>query len=89
MYAISEEKPGDIHVTKTRDLNHCQEEIIKDMGLAYTERCTKCQQVPAHSPISAHVYECKMLDNNTTFAIAGLGEHDRINSTRLHPEVKR
>lgn len=56
MYAIFEEKPGDIHVTKTRDLNHCQEGVIKDMGLAYTERCAKCQQVPADSPISERVY---------------------------------
>ncbi|XP_056893096.1 vitellogenin-1-like isoform X2 [Takifugu flavidus] len=44
-YAIfEEEKAEQIHVTKTRDLNQCQEGFIKDMGLAYTERCVKCQQ---------------------------------------------
>ncbi|TNM87974.1 hypothetical protein fugu_006195 [Takifugu bimaculatus] len=44
-YAIfEEEKAEQIHVTKTRDLNQCQEGLIKDMGLAYTERCVKCQQ---------------------------------------------
>lgn len=46
LYAISEdEKAERIHLTKTRDLNHCHEKIVKDMGLAYTEMCAKCQQV--------------------------------------------
>ncbi|XP_049442919.1 vitellogenin-1-like isoform X2 [Epinephelus fuscoguttatus] len=45
LYAISEdEKAERILLTKTRDLNHCQEKVIKDMGLAYTEKCAKCQQ---------------------------------------------
>nr|AVA30492.1 vitellogenin Aa [Scatophagus argus] len=45
LYAITEdEKTGRILLTKTRDLNHCQEKIMKDMGLAYTEKCAKCQQ---------------------------------------------
>ncbi|XP_070817970.1 vitellogenin-1-like isoform X2 [Chaetodon trifascialis] len=45
LYAITEdEKAERILLTKTRDLNHCQEKIMKDMGLAYTQTCTKCQQ---------------------------------------------
>uniref|UniRef100_A0A4W6F8P8 Uncharacterized protein n=1 Tax=Lates calcarifer TaxID=8187 RepID=A0A4W6F8P8_LATCA len=45
LYAITEdEKAERILLTKTRDLNHCQEKIMKDMGLAYTEKCVKCQQ---------------------------------------------
>ncbi|KAM8746385.1 vitellogenin-1-like [Acanthopagrus schlegelii] len=45
LYAIAEdEKAERILLTKTRDLNHCQERIMKDMGLAYTEKCVKCQE---------------------------------------------
>ncbi|XP_074524846.1 vitellogenin-1-like isoform X3 [Halichoeres trimaculatus] len=45
LYAITEDEKADrILLTKTRDLNHCQERIVKDMGLAYTEKCSKCQQ---------------------------------------------
>nr|BAE43870.1 vitellogenin [Pagrus major] len=45
LYAIAEdEKAERILLTKTRDLNHCQEKIMKDLGLAYTEKCAKCQQ---------------------------------------------
>ncbi|KAM7011967.1 LOW QUALITY PROTEIN: vitellogenin 2 [Tautogolabrus adspersus] len=45
LYAITEDEKADrILLTKTRDLNHCQEKIIKDLGLAYTEKCPKCQQ---------------------------------------------
>ncbi|XP_068616270.1 vitellogenin-1-like [Brachionichthys hirsutus] len=45
LYAITEdEKAERILLTKTRDLNSCSEKIIKDMGLAYTEKCDKCQQ---------------------------------------------
>uniref|UniRef100_UPI003AAA2895 vitellogenin-like n=1 Tax=Centroberyx gerrardi TaxID=166262 RepID=UPI003AAA2895 len=45
LYAITEDERAErILLTKTRDLNHCQEKIIKDIGLAYTEKCVKCQQ---------------------------------------------
>uniref|UniRef100_A0A673LNI9 Vitellogenin-like n=1 Tax=Sinocyclocheilus rhinocerous TaxID=307959 RepID=A0A673LNI9_9TELE len=27
---------------KSKDLSHCQERIMKDVGLAYTERCAEC-----------------------------------------------
>ncbi|XP_054645281.1 vitellogenin-2-like [Dunckerocampus dactyliophorus] len=43
-YVISEDTKADrILLTKTKDLNHCQEKIIKDIGLAYTERCSECE----------------------------------------------
>ncbi|KAJ4942878.1 hypothetical protein JOQ06_005390 [Pogonophryne albipinna] len=45
LYAISEDERAErIHLTKTRDLNHCQERVMMDIGLAYTEKCVKCQQ---------------------------------------------
>ncbi len=46
LYAITEDEKADrILLTKTRDLNHCQEKVMKDMGLAYTEKFAKGQQV--------------------------------------------
>ncbi|XP_033937400.1 vitellogenin-1-like isoform X2 [Pseudochaenichthys georgianus] len=45
LYAISEDESAErIHLTKTRDLNHCQERVMMDIGLAYTEKCVTCQQ---------------------------------------------
>ncbi|XP_047442875.1 vitellogenin-2-like [Mugil cephalus] len=42
-YAISEDAKADrIVLTKTKDLNHCQERIIKDIGMAYTQTCFEC-----------------------------------------------
>ncbi|XP_038855683.1 vitellogenin isoform X2 [Salvelinus namaycush] len=44
-YVISEDaKAQRIHLTKSKDLNNCQERIRKDFGLAYTEKCVECQQ---------------------------------------------
>ncbi|CAK6958104.1 vitellogenin-2-like [Scomber scombrus] len=43
-YVISEDAKAErILLTKTKDLNHCQERIIKDIGLAYTEKCAECE----------------------------------------------
>ncbi|KAM9831430.1 vitellogenin 2 [Neosynchiropus ocellatus] len=43
-YVIREEvKEGRVYLTKSKDLNHCQEKIVKDIGLAYMERCIECQ----------------------------------------------
>uniref|UniRef100_A0A8C2GH04 Vitellogenin 2 n=1 Tax=Cyprinus carpio TaxID=7962 RepID=A0A8C2GH04_CYPCA len=42
-YVINEDpKSNHITVTKSKDLSHCQERIMKDIGLAYTERCAEC-----------------------------------------------
>uniref|UniRef100_A0A674F5X0 Vitellogenin n=1 Tax=Salmo trutta TaxID=8032 RepID=A0A674F5X0_SALTR len=44
-YVISEDAKAErIHLTKSKDLNNCQERIMKDFGLAYTEKCVECQQ---------------------------------------------
>uniref|UniRef100_A0A671N7R2 Vitellogenin-like n=1 Tax=Sinocyclocheilus anshuiensis TaxID=1608454 RepID=A0A671N7R2_9TELE len=44
-YVINEDpKANHIIVTKSKDLSHCQEKIIKDIGLAYTERCAECTE---------------------------------------------
>ncbi|XP_034438303.1 vitellogenin-2-like [Hippoglossus hippoglossus] len=43
-YVISEDvKAERILLTKTKDLNNCQERIMKDIGLAYTEKCVECE----------------------------------------------
>ncbi|KAJ3599172.1 hypothetical protein NHX12_033135 [Muraenolepis orangiensis] len=45
LYAITEdEKAERILLTKTRDLNNCQEGMVKDLGLAYAEKCVECQK---------------------------------------------
>ncbi|XP_073699923.1 vitellogenin-like [Garra rufa] len=42
-YVISEDlKANQIVVTKSKDLSHCQERIIKDAGLVYTKKCVEC-----------------------------------------------
>ncbi|XP_076009564.1 vitellogenin-2-like [Genypterus blacodes] len=42
-YVINEDPTTErIHLSKTKDLNHCQDKIIKDIGLAYTEKCPEC-----------------------------------------------
>nr|AIE43959.1 vitellogenin 5 [Misgurnus anguillicaudatus] len=42
-YVINEDqKANHIIVTKSKDLNHCQDRIMKDIGLAYTESCSEC-----------------------------------------------
>nr|ABP04034.2 vitellogenin [Labeo catla] len=44
-YVINEDtKANHIIVTKSKDLRHCQERIMKDVGLAYTERCAECTE---------------------------------------------
>lgn len=47
-YVINEdEKAGRIRLTKTKDLNNCHERIIKDIGMAYTQKCVECEAVSA------------------------------------------
>ncbi|KAK9967421.1 hypothetical protein ABG768_001823 [Culter alburnus] len=44
-YVISEDtKANHVIVTKSKDLSHCQERIMKDVGLAYTEKCAECTE---------------------------------------------
>ncbi len=45
-YVISEDpKANHITVTKSKDLSHCQNRIMKNIGLAYTERSAECTEV--------------------------------------------
>ncbi len=45
-YVISEDpKANHITVTKSKDLSLCQDRIMKDVGLAYTERLAECTEV--------------------------------------------
>lgn len=53
-YLIREDAKAErIMLTKTKDLNQCQERIVKDIGLAYTEKCVECEAVSAIS-LSLH-----------------------------------
>uniref|UniRef100_A0A8C3AN36 Phosvitin n=1 Tax=Cyclopterus lumpus TaxID=8103 RepID=A0A8C3AN36_CYCLU len=43
-YAMSEDaKDGRIMLTKSKDLNQCQEKIMKDIGMVHGERCVECE----------------------------------------------
>ncbi|XP_055020642.1 LOW QUALITY PROTEIN: vitellogenin-1-like [Boleophthalmus pectinirostris] len=45
-YAITEnDKAERILLTKSRNLNHCQEKVMRDIGLAYTKTWHKCQEI--------------------------------------------
>uniref|UniRef100_A0AAR2JP31 Vitellogenin domain-containing protein n=1 Tax=Pygocentrus nattereri TaxID=42514 RepID=A0AAR2JP31_PYGNA len=44
-YIISEDaKTRQIAVTKSKDLTNCYKRVVKDVGLAYAEKCAECQQ---------------------------------------------
>uniref|UniRef100_A0A8C3AYQ0 Vitellogenin domain-containing protein n=1 Tax=Cyclopterus lumpus TaxID=8103 RepID=A0A8C3AYQ0_CYCLU len=43
-YAMSEDAKDDrILLTKSKDLNQCQEKIMKDIGMVHGERCVECE----------------------------------------------
>ncbi|KAJ8408504.1 hypothetical protein AAFF_G00259180 [Aldrovandia affinis] len=45
-YMIREDAKAErIYITKTKDLNHCEERIMMDVGMAYTETCVRCQEM--------------------------------------------
>ncbi|XP_041646657.1 vitellogenin-1-like [Cheilinus undulatus] len=76
LYAITEDEKADrILLTKTRDLNHCQEKVVKDMGLAYTEKCTKCQQESKNlRGATAYNYVLKPVANGILILEAAVNE---------------
>ncbi|KAG2461603.1 VIT protein, partial [Polypterus senegalus] len=44
-YLIQEQQRGNrIIVTKSKDLNNCEDRVRKDIGMAYAEHCAYCQQ---------------------------------------------
>ncbi|XP_034085808.1 vitellogenin-1-like [Gymnodraco acuticeps] len=76
LYAISEdEKSERIHLSKTRDLNHCKERVMMDIGLAYTEKCVKCQQDSKNlRGATAYNYVLKPVANGTLILEATVNE---------------
>lgn len=49
-YVIREDAKSErIHLTKSKDLNECQEKIMKDIGLEHLEKCHDCEAVRATS----------------------------------------
>lgn len=57
MYVHNEEdRNGHTSVIKIRDLSDCKDSVIKNMGLAYTDRCPYCQQVSTDPLYTTHVY---------------------------------
>lgn len=45
-YVISEDTKAEcIYVTKSKDLDNCQERVMADIGMAYMQSCDKCQLV--------------------------------------------
>uniref|UniRef100_A0A8C6Q637 Phosvitin n=1 Tax=Nothobranchius furzeri TaxID=105023 RepID=A0A8C6Q637_NOTFU len=44
-YVISEDSKDErIHITKTRDLDHCSDKVYKDIGMAaFSDRCSECR----------------------------------------------
>ncbi|KAI4828972.1 hypothetical protein KUCAC02_023037 [Chaenocephalus aceratus] len=76
LYAISEDESAErIHLTKTRDLNHCQERVMMDIGLAYTEKCVKCQQDSKNlRGATAYNYILKHVANGTLILEATVNE---------------
>lgn len=95
IYAITEdEKAERIHLTKTRDLNHCQEKIMKDVGVAYTEKCVQCQEVDSKLLCSLHIFCIYKLWRLLVDQLCGLlktvfKEPERGYSIQLHLEAKR
>ncbi|XP_019735914.1 vitellogenin-1-like isoform X2 [Hippocampus comes] len=75
-YAITEDDKAErILLTKTRDLNHCQERIVKDIGLAYTETCAKCQRdSKTVKGATAYNYVLKSVPNGIMILDASVNE---------------
>uniref|UniRef100_A0A3P9D6E7 Vitellogenin domain-containing protein n=1 Tax=Maylandia zebra TaxID=106582 RepID=A0A3P9D6E7_9CICH len=76
LYSITEDTEAErVYLRKTRDMNHCQERITKDMGLAYTEKCGKCQEDTKNlKGVSSYSYIMKPLDNGIQIKEASVHE---------------
>ncbi|NP_001096141.1 vitellogenin 7 precursor [Danio rerio] len=75
-YVINEDpKTNHIIVTKSKDLSHCQERIMKDVGLAYTESCPECtERVKSLIETATYNYIMKPADNGALIAEATVEE---------------
>uniref|UniRef100_A0AAZ1XLJ5 Vitellogenin domain-containing protein n=1 Tax=Oreochromis aureus TaxID=47969 RepID=A0AAZ1XLJ5_OREAU len=76
LYSITEDTEAErVYLRKTRDMSHCQERITKDMGLAYTEKCGKCQEDTKNlKGVSSYSYIMKPLDNGIQIKEASVHE---------------
>ncbi|XP_049321621.1 vitellogenin-like isoform X2 [Astyanax mexicanus] len=75
-YMISEDaKTNQIIVRKSKDLTHCHERVIKDIGLAYAEKCAECQQrLQSLTGTATHTYIMKPSDAGAVVAEATVEE---------------
>uniref|UniRef100_A0A8K9UW97 Phosvitin n=1 Tax=Oncorhynchus mykiss TaxID=8022 RepID=A0A8K9UW97_ONCMY len=72
-YVIREDAKAErIHLTKSKDLNNCQQRIMKDFGLAYTEKCVECRQ--ALMGAATYNYLMKPADNGALILEATVTE---------------
>uniref|UniRef100_A0AAY5F3J4 Vitellogenin domain-containing protein n=1 Tax=Electrophorus electricus TaxID=8005 RepID=A0AAY5F3J4_ELEEL len=75
-YMIREQfKPHQIAVTKSKDLTDCHERVIKDIGLAYTEKCVECQQrLKSLTGTATYKYIMKPIDDHALVSEATVEE---------------
>uniref|UniRef100_A0A3B1JHJ9 Vitellogenin domain-containing protein n=1 Tax=Astyanax mexicanus TaxID=7994 RepID=A0A3B1JHJ9_ASTMX len=75
-YMISEDaKTNQIVVRKSKDLTNCHERVIKDIGLAYAEKCAECQQrLQSLTGTATHTYIMKPSDAGAVVAEATVEE---------------
>uniref|UniRef100_A0A4W4F0V7 Vitellogenin domain-containing protein n=1 Tax=Electrophorus electricus TaxID=8005 RepID=A0A4W4F0V7_ELEEL len=75
-YTIREQfKPQQIAVTKSKDLTDCHERVIKDIGLAYTEKCVECQQrLKSLTGTATYKYIMKPIDDHALVSEATVEE---------------
>ncbi|XP_067272222.1 vitellogenin-like [Pseudorasbora parva] len=75
-YVINEDpKDNHIIVMKSKDLSHCHERIIKDIGLAYTEKCAKCtKRVKSLIETASYNYIMKPAESGVLIAEATVEE---------------
>ncbi|XP_064859254.1 vitellogenin-like isoform X3 [Oncorhynchus nerka] len=74
-YVIREDAKAErIHLTKSKDLNNCQQRIMKDFGLAYTEKCVECRQREALMGAATYKYLMKPSANGALILEATVTE---------------
>uniref|UniRef100_H3B4X5 Uncharacterized protein n=1 Tax=Latimeria chalumnae TaxID=7897 RepID=H3B4X5_LATCH len=66
-YEIQENKKANrILITKTKDLNNCEEKLMKTFGMTYAESCGNCQQQNKNMRGAAsYSYKLKKIDTGT------------------------
>ncbi|MGH0139050.1 UNVERIFIED_CONTAM: hypothetical protein FKN15_070977 [Acipenser sinensis] len=77
-YVIQEDqKANRIIVTKSKDLNNCEDRKKKDIGMVYTEQCDRCQQNGKNMRGAAtYTYMMKPTDNGALIT--------QVNAQEIH-----